>query len=113
MAVNLPVPVKPPAYVPADFASLIDTATSGSASPDSNVSPVNVTQFGWTSNDMTSVKDILVYVTTAQKAAEFADQQAQYIQTTMAGIDGKIAQFDTALNQIQVQYTQMQTLVNT
>ncbi len=53
--------------------ALEDEAVIGSTSTP------NVSQFGWTSQDLRSVKDLLRFVDAAMEAAESAQENADYV----------------------------------
>lgn len=46
----------------------------------------NVSNFGWTSNDLTSVKDLVIWVDTAQNAAQSASDNAEYVEQAVTAI---------------------------
>lgn len=84
---------RPPAYDPVKPSDV-------DASVQITQSTVNVGEFGWTTNDMTSVKDIVRYVATAQAAAESADLNAQYVQSQMDILDAGVSTVNGALSTI-------------
>lgn len=94
---------RPPAYDPVQ-PDKVDTSVQIVQSQ------VNVGEFGWTTNDMTSVKDIVRYVATAQKAAESADANAQYVQGQMDRLDSGLSEMESIHTETQTIHTNTQTI---
>lgn len=72
----------------------------------------NTSQFGWTSNDLTSVKDLAQWVSEAQNAAESASANAQYssevlvhVQDQANIIDAQMIDLDTRITEFNETYT--------
>lgn len=102
-------PVRPPAYVPGTPS---DTDTDVVITQPT----VNVGEFGWTTNDLTSVKDIVRYVATAQAAAASAEANAIYVSAQMDKLDAGVAEVESiqqsvtaTSNDINVKYQQILT----
>lgn len=95
-----PLAARPPAYVPVKPGD-VDTSVQITQST------VNVGEFGWTTNDMTSVKDIVRYVATAQAAAESADLNAQYVQSQMDILDQGVSTVQSIQQTVSTTATQI------
>lgn len=64
----------------------------------------NVSQFGWTTNDLTSVKDILTYVKTAIEAAEIAQNAAEATAADRDRIEQLDGDYQSKLQDIDTKY---------
>lgn len=64
----------------------------------------NVSQFGWTTNDLTSVKDILTYVKTAIEAAEIAQNAAESAAADRDRIEQLDGDYQVKLQDIDTKY---------
>lgn len=80
---------------------------------DEPITQVNVGQFAWSTNDLTSVKDIVAYVNTALEAAVSAQENALYVQEALQQMEDLNTQYRNVLNEIDSMYTNMVDLVNT
>lgn len=83
--------------------------TLSTADPDILGQP-NVGLFGWTTNDLTSVKDIITYVNTALQAAESAQANAKYVADSLDRMEELNTQYQNVLNQINSMYVEMQAI---
>lgn len=72
----------------------------------------NVGLFSWTSNDMTSVKDIVTYVQAAMAAAEAAQAAASVAEDAKNEVNNTKASYDLIINTINQQYIDMTELSN-
>ena len=75
-------------------------------------STVNVAPFGWTTNDITSVKDIVTYVQTALQAAEAAQNSAASAAISADRVEQLDAQYQAKLIDIDTKYDAMVILSN-
>jgi|AKZA01.1.fsa_nt_gi hypothetical protein len=82
------------------------------ASEDISNLGVNVAPFAWTTNDITSVKDILTYVQTALQAAESAQANAAVATAAVDRINLLDSQYQVKLQDIDQMYDNMVTLSN-
>lgn len=64
----------------------------------------NVSQFGWTTNDLTSVRDILTYVKTAIEAAEIAQNAAEAAAADRDRIEQLDGDYQSKLQDIDTKY---------
>lgn len=74
--------------------------------------------FGWTSNDLTSVRDLAMWVSEAQKAAESAQANADYtadvlvhVQEQAGAIDAGLVEVDSKITQLNNSIAQMNDTV--
>ena len=74
--------------------------------------------FGWTSNDLTSVRDLAMWVSEAQNAAESAQANADYtadvlthVQTQAGAIDAGLVEVDNKIAQLNNSITQVNDVV--
>ena len=74
--------------------------------------------FGWTSNDLTSVRDLAMWVSEAQNAAESAQANADYtadvlthVQTQAGAIDAGLVEVDNKITQLNNSITQVNDTV--
>lgn len=82
------------------------------ASEDISNLGVNVAPFAWTTNDITSVKDILSYVQTALDAAQSAQNSAAVSTAAVNRIEELNGQYQVKLQEIDQMYDNMVTLSN-
>lgn len=79
---------------------------------DITSSGVNVAPFAWTTNDITSVKDIITYVQTAVQAAESAQANAEVASAAANRIAELDGQYQSKLIDIDNMYSDMVVLSN-
>lgn len=72
----------------------------------------NVSAFSWTTNDMTSVKDIITYVQTAQQAAASASDSAVLAEASRQDVLAIKLSYDQTIVKIDQQYIDMVNLAN-
>lgn len=60
----------------------------------------NASPFGWTSADLTSVKDLAVWVNTAMEAAQSAEQNSEYIASIVKFIEDAQTEFEHKADQL-------------
>lgn len=79
----------------------------------------NAGQFGWTSRDLSGVKDLAVWVSEAQEAAESAQEQAvfaaeslKYIQAQVAVIDKQVTETNTQITTLSGMITNTQKVID-
>lgn len=72
----------------------------------------NVGLFAWTTNDLTSVKDIITYVQTALDAANSASASAASAEASRQEVLATKLQYDQVVVQIDQQYADMVSLAN-
>ncbi len=72
----------------------------------------NASQFGWTSNDLTNVKDLAQWVSEAQNAAESASTNAQYTADVLTYVQAQVGHIDGALIDVNTIQTQLQTMIS-
>lgn len=60
----------------------------------------NASPFGWTSADLTSVKDLAVWVNTAMEAAQSAEQNSEYIASIVKFIEDSQKEFENKADQL-------------
>lgn len=70
----------------------------------------NASPFGWTSADLSSVKDLATWVDAAMKAATSAEENSKYIEASVAYFDASKADIDDKLGKATAQYNQMDSL---
>ncbi|QQK87890.1 hypothetical protein pSalSNUABM01_021 [Salmonella phage pSal-SNUABM-01] len=70
----------------------------------------NASQFGWTSNDLTNVKDLAQWVSEAQNAAESASTNAQYTADVLTYVQAQVGHIDGALIDVNTIQTQLQAM---
>lgn len=87
-------------------------AAEGEETPDILVNPTNVGLFGWTSNDLTSVKDLLTYVQAALDAATAAAGSAAVAEAAKATTEAIRDDYITIVARIDQQYIDMVNLAN-
>lgn len=75
--------------------------------------------FGWTSNDLTSVRDLAMWVSEAQNAAESAQANADYtsevlthVQTQAGAIDAGLVEVDAKIAQLDTMISQVNTSIS-
>lgn len=71
----------------------------------------NASQFGWTSNDLTNVKDLAQWVSEAQNAAESASTNAQYTADVLTYVQAQVGHIDGALIDVNTIQTQLQAML--
>lgn len=71
----------------------------------------NASQFGWTSNDLTNVKDLAQWVSEAQNAAESASTNAQYTADVLTYVQAQVGHIDAALIDVNTIQTQLQAML--
>lgn len=79
---------------------------------DTPVSSVNVGQFGWTTNDITSVKDIITYVQAALDAATSAKNSAESASASLQRTEEIEIQYRLVVADIDSKYKEIQDLVS-
>ena len=87
-------------------------AAEGEQTPDILVNPTNVGLFGWTSNDLTSVKDLLTYVQAALDAATSAAGSATAAEAAKNTTEAIRDDYISIVAQIDQQYIDMVNLAN-
>lgn len=87
-------------------------AAEGEETPDILVNPTNVGLFGWTSNDLTSVKDLLTYVQAALDAATSAAGSATVAEAAKATTEAIRDDYISIVARIDQQYIDMVNLAN-
>lgn len=65
----------------------------------------NASQFGWTDNDLSGVKDLAVWVNTAQEAATSARADADYLEASVKFINDSRTESQNILSQVQASQT--------
>lgn len=68
--------------------------------------------FGWTSNDLTSVRDLAMWVSEAQKAAESAQANADYTAEVLAHVQTQAGAIDAGLVEVDSKITQLNTSIS-
>lgn len=71
----------------------------------------NVSNFGWTSNDLKSVTDLTVWVDTAQNAAQSASDNAGYVEQIVVDIQNLAQEVDGKLTEAEVMSTNLSQYV--
>lgn len=77
-----------------------------------NAGTPNAGQFGWTSNDLTNVKDLAMWVSEAQFAAESASANANFTSEVLTYVQQQSGLIDTALIDVDSKVTQLQGMIN-
>lgn len=65
----------------------------------------NASQFGWTDNDLSGVKDLAVWVNTAQEAATSAQANADYLEASVTFINDSRTESQNILSQVKASQT--------
>lgn len=68
--------------------------------------------FGWTSNDLTSVRDLAMWVSEAQKAAESAQANADYTADVLVHVQEQAGAIDAGLVEVDSKITQLNTSIS-
>ena len=68
--------------------------------------------FGWTSNDLTSVRDLAMWVSEAQKAAESAQANADYTADVLVHVQEQAGAIDAGLVEVDNKITQLKTSIS-
>lgn len=79
---------------------------------DNTESTVNIAPFGWTTNDVTSVRDIITYVQTALTAATTATNAALSASASVDRVEQLDGQYQAKLIDIDTKYDAMVILSN-
>lgn len=87
-------------------------AVGGEETPEILVNPTNVGLFGWTSNDLTSVKDLLTYVQAALDASTSASGSATVADAAMRETQAIRDDYISIVARIDQQYIDMVNLAN-
>lgn len=76
------------------------------------VREANVSQFGWTTNDLKSVKDLVTWVAVAIEAAETAQANAKYVEDSVAYVAERSGEVDNSVNAANTMLASVTSLYN-